>query len=181
MKRTKKTSSVNEVKDVILQSLMSDVKKALKRNNEKEDLNATMMNLLLDVIKMIVVSELKGELVSENGKNGRVDKSEKHTLLEAHGIRLKESFLKVDQKLTEIDLGLSPENSDDAGNISLEDLDDIDVATIEKLEKKGVRIVFPNLKYRKPKYKNVESVLKYVESEKDDKGGVKLVIMNFND
>ena len=38
----------------------------------------------------------------------------------------------------------------------------------------------PNLKYAKPKYKNIESMLKYIESD-DDKGGVKLVIMNFND
>ncbi len=39
---------------------------------------------------------------------------------------------------------------------------------------------FPNLKYAKPKYKNIESILKYVEGD-EDKGGVKLVIMNFND
>ncbi len=38
----------------------------------------------------------------------------------------------------------------------------------------------PNLKYAKPKYKDVESVLRYVESD-DQKGGLKLVIMNFND
>ena len=38
----------------------------------------------------------------------------------------------------------------------------------------------PNLKYAKPKYKDVESVLKYIESE-GDQGGLKLVIMNFND
>ena len=37
-----------------------------------------------------------------------------------------------------------------------------------------------NLKYAKPKYQNVESLLNYIES-KDDEGGVKLVIMNFND
>ena len=181
MIRTTKTSSVSKVKDVVLQSLMSDVQKALRKNIEKEDLNATMMNLLLDVIKMIVVSELKGELMKENGKNGRVNKSEEHTLLEAQGIRLQESLLKVNKMLNKIDSGLSPENTDEAENIGLEDLDDIDLATIEKLEEKGVRVVFPNLKYRKPKYKNVESVLKYVESEKDDTGGVKLVIMNFND
>ena len=37
----------------------------------------------------------------------------------------------------------------------------------------------PNLKYAKPKYKDVESVLKYIE---DGEGGaLKLVIMNFND
>jgi len=39
---------------------------------------------------------------------------------------------------------------------------------------------FPNLKYAKPKYNNVESILKYVEAE-DDRRGIKLVIMNFND
>ena len=38
----------------------------------------------------------------------------------------------------------------------------------------------PNLKYAKPKYNNVESILKYVEAE-DDGRGVKLIIMNFND
>ena len=39
---------------------------------------------------------------------------------------------------------------------------------------------FPNLKYAKAKYRNVESILKYVERD-EDRGGVKLVIMNFND
>ncbi len=44
----------------------------------------------------------------------------------------------------------------------------------------GTGSSFPNLKYAKPKYKNIESILKYVETD-EDKGGVKLVIMNFND
>ncbi len=44
----------------------------------------------------------------------------------------------------------------------------------------GTGSSFPNLKYARPKYKNVESILKYVERD-EDKGGVKLVIMNFND
>ena len=39
---------------------------------------------------------------------------------------------------------------------------------------------FPNLKYAKPKYQNMESVLKYIEQAQDT-GGFKLVIMNFND
>ena len=47
-------------------------------------------------------------------------------------------------------------------------------------EVEGSGSSFPNLKYAKPKYKDVESVLKYIESD-EDKGGVKLVIMNFND
>ena len=47
-------------------------------------------------------------------------------------------------------------------------------------ETTGTGFRFPNLKYAKPKYKDMESVLKYVEQD-EDKGGVKLVIMNFND
>ena len=38
----------------------------------------------------------------------------------------------------------------------------------------------PNLKYAKSKYQNVESLLNYVEKG-EDQGGLKLVIMNFND
>ena len=38
----------------------------------------------------------------------------------------------------------------------------------------------PNLKYARPKYQNLESVMKFVEQE-DGRDGVKLVIMNFND
>ena len=47
-------------------------------------------------------------------------------------------------------------------------------------EEDGRESRLPNLKYAKPKYKDVQSILKYVESEQD-RGGVKLVIMNFND
>ena len=44
----------------------------------------------------------------------------------------------------------------------------------------GTGSSYPNLKYAKSKYKNVESILKYVDKD-EDRGGVKLVIMNFND
>ena len=44
----------------------------------------------------------------------------------------------------------------------------------------GTGSSFPNLKYAKPKYKNVDTLLKYVEQDADT-GGIKLVIMNFND
>ena len=47
-------------------------------------------------------------------------------------------------------------------------------------EEDGRESRLPNLKYAKPKYKDVQSILKYIESEQD-RGGVKLVIMNFND
>ena len=39
---------------------------------------------------------------------------------------------------------------------------------------------YPNLKYSGHKYSDVDSVLKYVERD-EEKGGFKLVIMNFND
>lgn len=39
---------------------------------------------------------------------------------------------------------------------------------------------FPNLKYAKPKYQGVESLLNYMEKGGGE-GGLKLVIMNFND
>ena len=84
-------------------------------------------------------------------------------------------------KLSKIDAEVLRDDSNDVERTSLDDLDVSDLDTIRKLEEKGVRVVFPNLKYRKPKYKNVESILNYVESNEDDKAGVKLVIMNFND
>ena len=46
---------------------------------------------------------------------------------------------------------------------------------------KGRGTKYPNLKYAKPKYENVESILKYIESPDDKPAIVKLVIMNFND
>ena len=47
-------------------------------------------------------------------------------------------------------------------------------------EAEGAASSLPNLKYAKPKYKGIDSVLKYIERDDDD-GGIKLVIMNFND
>jgi len=44
----------------------------------------------------------------------------------------------------------------------------------------GETAKFPNLKYAKSKYRNVESLLNYIET-KESEGGIKLVIMNFND
>ena len=60
-------------------------------------------------------------------------------------------------------------------------LDKNDIEVIKKLKEKGIEVSFPNLKYAQPKYSNVSELLKYVESDKPQEGGVKLVIMNFND
>jgi len=71
----------------------------------------------------------------------------------------------------------------------LEENGELSAEKKEKIEKKlkkaadrlgKVGTAYPNLKYRKPKYNGMDSVLKYIESE-DEKGGLKLIIMNFND
>ncbi len=78
-------------------------------------------------------------------------------------------------------LNIGRKQESDIEQRELDDLDEVDLKTIKSLEKKGVRVIYPNLKYRKPKYHNVSEVLKYVESDKQTGEGVKLVIMNFND
>lgn len=69
----------------------------------------------------------------------------------------------------------------DIEKTELDDFDGVDIETIKALEKKGYKVIYPNLKYRKPKYQNVNEMLKYVESDSGKGDGVKLVIMNFND
>ena len=54
------------------------------------------------------------------------------------------------------------------------------VETLEGRSQGGQETNLPNLKYAKSKYKNVESLLNYIENKEAD-GGIKLVIMNFND
>ena len=66
--------------------------------------------------------------------------------------------------------GLEEEEENDVEDGDQDDEDEVD----------GTGSSLPNLKYAKPKYKDVESILRYVESE-DGPSGVKLVIMNFND
>ena len=56
---------------------------------------------------------------------------------------------------------------------------DVDEEDEEEQEDEDSQSRFPNLKYAKPKYKDVDSVLKYIED--GDSGALKLVIMNFND
>ena len=78
------------------------------------------------------------------------------------------------------------EGSSDSGDGVLERMATLErkmERLIEKLgepsqEQNGANL--PNLKYAKSKYKNVESLLNYIENKEAD-GGIKLVIMNFND
>jgi hypothetical protein len=91
---------------------------------------------------------------------------------------------KVEEKLNKI-FNETSSNQDrgdtDIEKTDLDDFDDVDIETIEKLEKRGYKVIYPNLKYKKPKYQNVNEMLKYVESDSGKGDGVKLVIMNFND
>lgn len=73
----------------------------------------------------------------------------------------------LETKLETLGLEDSPDETEEEED---EDEDEVDAG--------GASL--PNLKYAKPKYKDIESVLKYIESD-DEKGAIKLVIMNFND
>lgn len=85
-----------------------------------------------------------------------------HPILHSQNRDIQSALAKVEEKLNRA-LNLSVDNDDDDDDLS------------------DPRVNFPNLKYAKPKYKNMESVLKYIESDDGRSGGVKLVIMNFND
>ncbi len=97
---------------------------------------------------------------------------------------LKIGLDKAEEKLNEVFNDTSDEQQQhdmDIEKTELDDFDDVDIETIEALEKRGYKVIYPNLKYRKPKYQNVNEMLKYVESDSGKGDGVKLVIMNFND
>jgi len=90
---------------------------------------------------------------------------------------------KAEEKLNKVfnETGDEQQRDKDIEKTQLDDFDGVDIETIEALEKKGYKVIYPNLKYRKPKYQNVNEMLKYVESDSGKGDGVKLVIMNFND
>ncbi len=91
---------------------------------------------------------------------------------------------KAEEKLSKVFDETSDEQQQCDTNIEkteLDDFDNVDIETVEALEKRGYKVIYPNLKYRKPKYQNVNEMLKYVESDSGKGDGVKLVIMNFND
>ena len=93
----------------------------------------------------------------------------------------KEALEKANKKLGKI-LDKTKNKIEDIETKQLEDLnDDMTIKELLELEKKGIRVIFPNLKYAKPKYSNVSELIKYVESDKPQEGGVKIIIMNFND
>lgn len=148
--------------------------------------NSDLVRRLTTEVASIISSQIKGNVefkkkiliaAIENSETKKSREKPKGVILQSNR-DIKAALEKAEEKIGKA-LN-SDESKEDIENIELDDLDDVDLATIKKLEEKGVRIIYPNLKYRKPKYENVGDILKYVESE-DDKSAVKLVIMNFND
>ena len=175
---------LREITREITTNLISEFKNnnRLEKSKELEDKGSGFWQMLLSEIVKEVVKQLK-----ESGEEViLIDK------IQINGKSPKEGLRKSEEKLSKI-FNRSSDNGRDNNKdnnkeerknteeVELDDLDDVDLKTIEELEKKGVRVIYPNLKYRKPKYQNVSEVLKYVESDKEKGEGIKLVIMNFND
>lgn len=180
-KKIPRRANVLEVRNIIMKTLAPVIKQSTIHKKNQEALKGTMHDLMLELMKTMVINELKNEFNGENGFNNFMNSVDE--IIPRNGSRnhKKVALEKVNQKLGLTSDNLVPADPSGIKSISLDDLDDVDLATIEKLESKGVRVIFPNLKYRQPKYQKMDSVLKYVETEEDDKYGVKLVIMNFND
>lgn len=171
---------LREITREITTNLISEFKNnnRSEKSKESEDKGSGFWQVLLSEIVKEVVKQLK-----ESGEEViLIDK------IQINGKSPKEGLRKSEEKLSKI-FNRSSDNGRDNNKeerknteeVELDDLDDVDLKTIEELEKKGVRVIYPNLKYRKPKYQNVSEVLKYVESDKEKGEGIKLVIMNFND
>ncbi len=112
----------------------------------------TIVDLLLNHLAAKVVALMKDEQADRDPGEPSADTATETTLARAEG-------------------SAKPLSIDDSDNGEDEqDAEDDDPLTVK----------LPNLKYAKSKYRNVESVLKYIEGDQD-RGGLKLVIMNFND
>jgi len=166
---------LREVTREIATNFISELKNnnRLEKSKESEGKTTDLWQILLNEIAKEVIRQLK-----EIGEKDIL----KDITIQVNGRESKEDLDKAREKLGKIfNKTRDDKKEKDIKKRELDDLDDVDLKTIEELEKKGVRVIYPNLKYRKPKYQNVSEVLKYVESDKEKGEGIKLVIMNFND
>ncbi len=166
---------IREITREITTNLISELKNnnRLEKSKESEGKITDLWQILLNEIAKEVIRQLK-----EIGEEDIL----KDITIQVNGREPKEDLDKAREKLGKIfNKTRDDKKEKDIDKRELDDLDDVDLKTIEELEKKGVRVIYPNLKYRKPKYQNVSEVLKYVESDKEKGEGIKLVIMNFND
>lgn len=139
----------------VVQGVVQEITHSLVLEIESHQLVEGSASLsIIDLLLQQLVKEVVGQLKEANAGQGLPDED-----LEAKFQKVESKLQKVERKLAK--LGLTGQDDDED-------------------EVAGTGSSFPNLKYAKPKYKNIESILKYVETD-EDKGGVKLVIMNFND
>ncbi len=151
-----KTNKIlQEIRNELANTLLFDLKKSEPVSEINIEKNS-VWQMLIEELAPQVAKEIKKELREEDLlKDKKIVINKKNT---------EEGLIKAEEKLEKVRRKLNGEQAED------EDEDEI----------KDTGSNYPNLKYAKPKYKNMESVLKYIES-KDDNGGVKLIIMNFND
>lgn len=151
-----KTNKIlQEIRNELASTLLFDLKKSEPGSEINMEKNS-VWQMLIEELAPQVAKEIKKELREEDLlKDKKIVINNKNT---------EKGLIKAEEKLEKVMRKLSGEQAED------EDEDEI----------KDTGSNYPNLKYAKPKYKNMESVLKYIES-KDDNGGVKLIIMNFND
>lgn len=151
-------------------------KKAKKSRNKRKSL------VDKDMIKAVLLEFLAESAMGSLGKKNSTGKVKLLINTSEQG-KIDEKLNMADKKIAEVmgDKSHSSFKREERELAQIEDLDEADLRMIKRLQKKGVEIIYPNLKYRKPKYKNIESILSYVESEGDRGETIKLVIMNFND
>jgi len=166
---------LREVTREIATNFISELKNnnRLEKSKESEGKTIDLWQVLLNEVAKEVIRQLK-----EIGEKDIL----KDITIQVNGREPKENLDRARKKLGEFfNKNRDDKKEKDIKKRELDDLDDADLKTIEELEKKGIKVIYPNLKYRKPKYQNVSEVLKYVESDKEKGEGIKLVIMNFND
>lgn len=151
-----KTNKIlQEIRNELASTLLFDLKKSEPGSEINMEKNS-VWQMLIEELAPQVAKEIKKELREEDLlKDKKIVINNKNT---------EKGLIKAEEKLEKVMRKLGGEQAED------EDEDEI----------KDTGSNYPNLKYAKPKYKNMESVLKYIESN-DDNGGVKLIIMNFND
>jgi hypothetical protein len=126
-----------------------------------------------EVVKALLSTALVANLATDLNLTGEDEESlVDKIIIQSNNDDVLENLQKAEEKI------------DRALNASVDSTPDGDADDDDDDEAHGAKSQFPNLKYNKPKYKNLESVLKYVETKKkpgDAGGDVRIVIMNFND
>jgi len=143
---------LREVTREIATNFISELKNnnRLEKSKESEGKTTDLWQILLNEIAKEVIRQLK-----EIGEKDIL----KDITIQVNGRESKEDLDKAREKLGKIfNKTRYVKKEKDIEKREFNDLDDVDLKTIEELEKKGVRVIYPNLKYRKPKYQNVSEV-----------------------